>query len=181
MSYGKYMMQVDGVEVRWAASATAGFVAVFLIMTVVAVMVGNLSLPMALLTGLLCAVAHFFVNDVIHQIGHITASRRTGHPQTGVIFFYIFAGSIYPKDEPELPPQVHIRRALGGPIANLVWTIVLGFVWLAVRDAGAPVQFVAGFAFFDSLLFYTLGALAPLKIGRFMTDGATIVTQRRRM
>jgi hypothetical protein len=63
-------------------------------------------------------LALHFVAETWHQISHAWAARSTGYPMKGFTFYWVLAASIYPKDEPELPAELHLRRALGGPAAN---------------------------------------------------------------
>jgi hypothetical protein len=99
---------------------------------------------------------------VVHNIGHNTAARSTGHPMVGTRlgFLLVLGASLYPADEPELPPDVHIRRALGGPVGSALFTVVLGALALAL--SGTSVGWVAVVWFIDNLLVFTLGAWLPL-------------------
>ena len=115
--------------------------------------------------GFLAALLHY-VSDMLHQFGHAFAARCTGHPMSGVYFWGIFGASLYPKDEGELPGRVHIQRALGGPLASFAGTIVAGLLL---------------FTFVDNLLVFALGALFPIRLGDFVTDGATILYWRSRL
>jgi hypothetical protein len=70
-----------------------------------------------------------------------------------------------------LPATIHIRRALGGPVATLAATLLVGLGISALRPAGGLVWWLAAFFFLDGLLIFTLGALLPLGF----TDGSTLM------
>jgi hypothetical protein len=90
---------------------------------------------------------------------------------SGMRFWWVLAQSIYPSDEQELAPAVHVRRALGGPIMSLGITVIAGISALLLAPAGGLAWMLAMFAFLDSLLVFTLGALLPLGF----TDGSTLI------
>jgi len=137
----------------------------------------------ALLAGLLSALL-FLVCEWLHQFGHSLAARSVGHPMTGMRFFNLFSGGEYPPDEPPLPPQTHVRRALGGFGVNLLIGLLL--LPLAVRlwphgreilpPAISVVSWLAGFGLVVNVFVLGLGALVPLNLpGGGPTDGATLL------
>lgn len=83
----------------------------------------------------------------------------------------VLASSRYPRDEPELPAEIHIRRALGGPTASFLLALVVGTIAFMQRDNGGMVWWLAVFLALDNLLIFTIGALLPLSF----TDGGTLV------
>lgn len=89
----------------------------------------------------------------------------------GVRFWTIFGASIYPPDEPELPAEVHIQRALGGPISSAIMTMVVGLLAFFSREAGGVIWYVFVFDWLDNLLVFTLGSFLPLGF----TDGSTLL------
>ncbi len=128
----------------------------------------------SLLLGFAAMLLHW-VFELIHNLGHALAARQTGYPMTGFTFgaLAIFALSRYPKDEPDLPPSIHIRRALGGPIINGLLSVVFllllpvwrgNWFWLGV------------FSLFENLLVYTLQVFIPLGFN----DGSTILRNLRK-
>lgn len=136
----------------------------------------ELFLPLgeALIAGLLSS-AVMFASELLHHLGHARAARDTGYPMTGLHFFSILAFSRYPADEPSLPPQVHIRRALGGFWPNLLLGLFLAplsfFMWL---DGGVRGWVMAYTAVFNVFVL-GLGSLLPIDIpGVFTVDGGTI-------
>ncbi len=89
----------------------------------------------------------------------------------GIRFWGALSTSLYPASEGSLPAAIHIRRALGGPTASAILTIVAGILVLALRPSHHTLGWIAVFLFFDNLLVLTLGALAPLGF----TDGSTLL------
>ncbi|MFQ5436102.1 MAG: hypothetical protein ACE5FD_14615, partial [Anaerolineae bacterium] len=82
--------------------------------------------------------------------------------------------AMYPivmRDEPELPAHIHLRRALGGPAASALLTLLAGLLALALRGAPGLRWPLAAFLFLDNLLVFTLGAFLPLGF----TDGSTLL------
>ena len=90
---------------------------------------------------------------------------------TGIRLWWLLGFSLYPPDEGPLPAAVHIRRALGGPAASVLLTLVAGLIAVAVRPLGGAAWWVALFFFLDNLLVFTLGAFLPLGF----TDGSTLL------
>jgi hypothetical protein len=117
-------------------------------------------------------ILHWF-SELVHQVGHVWAARRTGYPMIGVRFgkLGILATALYPLDEPPLPAKIHIRRALGGPIFS-AWLSAIAFIviLLTIRSADAMWAFVLWFFFLENLFVMTLQVFIPLGFN----DGATI-------
>jgi hypothetical protein len=155
-------------------SAAAGFVVLSLILAQVARQWFRLRPSQALACGLLGATGHFF-SEFWHQLGHARAARQAGHSMRGIHFWGALAASRYPRDEGELPPEIHIARALGGPKASFILAMVSGVLALLVQPLGGATAFVSSFLAIDNLLIFTLGALTPLPF--FETDGVTILRQ----
>lgn len=107
-----------------------------------------------------------------HQFGHAWAARRTGHPMKGVTAWWLLSTSVYPSDEPELPAGVHIRRALGGPLASLVYSLLAGLLALLFYSSGPAARMVVIFWFLDSFIVFGIGSLLPLGF----TDGSTLLS-----
>jgi Zn-dependent protease len=119
--------------------------------------------PGALTAGALSALV-FFVSELLHQLGHAWAARRTGYPMTGIHFFSLFAGSVYPADEPPLPRQVHIQRSLGGFWVNVVIGLLLVPFAVAAWPAGGVGAWLLAFGVVANLFVLGLGALVPLRV-----------------
>jgi hypothetical protein len=129
----------------------------------------------AILAGLGTAILHW-VGLLIHHSGHAWAARRTGYPSSGLRLWWWLGASLYPKDETDLSPSIHIRRALGGPIAGALMGSLSGLLAVVLRAAGFNVWLLAAFLAADCLLIYTIGSLLPLGF----TDGSTILRWRQR-
>lgn len=135
----------------------------------------GISFGESVLLGFVAMLMHW-VFELVHSLGHAYAAYGTGYPMTGIIFgtLAIFALTLYPNDEPELPPSVHIRRALGGPMVNGLLSIVF-LVLLPVWNGD---WFWLGvLALFENLFVYTLQVFLPLGFN----DGSTILRNLRRL
>ncbi|MBU0496298.1 MAG: hypothetical protein KKA73_08400 [Chloroflexi bacterium] len=136
-----------------------------------------LSLPLAeAVAGSLVAVGLHWLSELVHQLGHAWAARRVGYPMEGIRFWDVLSTSLYPRDEPELPAEVHIRRALGGPAASLMLSLVAALVLVGLWPLGGAPRWVAVFFWAENLLVFTLGAFLPLRF----TDGSTLLTWWRK-
>jgi Zn-dependent protease len=169
--------QLDELRITVEPSAAVGFVVLSVILAQVARRMFQMRPSQAIVSGLLGATLHMF-SEFWHQLGHARAARRTGYPMRGIHFFTILAASRYPRDEGELPPDIHITRALGGPQASLLLTLLAGVLASLVRPLGGVWVFVTTFFALDNLLVFTIGALTPIPF--FEDDGVTILRQLRR-
>lgn len=133
----------------------------------------NVGLGVALVAGLITVLLHW-ASTLVHQFGHAWAARRTGYPMTGIHLWLLLTASRYPRNEPEVPAGVHIRRALGGPPFSFLLTLVLGALTWALHPVGGLIWWVV--LFLDNGLVLTLGALLPLGF----TDGSTLLYWARR-
>lgn len=145
------------------------------VLTLLAALTASLSFGEALSAAIL-GLGVMFVSEYLHQLGHAFAARRVGYPMIGVHFSTLLSTSVYPRDEPPLPPGVHIRRALGGFWVNVVIGLLLApyafFLWFGGGVRGWLVAFTAVYNFFV----LGLGALLPIDIpGVFTIDGGTIL------
>lgn len=127
----------------------------------------------AALSGLAGVLVHYLAVTV-HQLGHAAAARRTGYPMHAVLVSGFLGLSIYPRNEPDLPPEIHIRRALGGPAASFLLALLAGLVALALPTESVAARLL-GLLSLDSLLIFTIGALLPLGF----TDGSTLLRNRK--
>ena len=85
----------------------------------------------------------------------------------------VFALTLYSKDEPELSPSIHIRRALGGPIINGILSIAF---FLLLPFWSGNWFWLGMFALFENLFVYTLQVFIPLGFN----DGSTILRNLRK-
>jgi hypothetical protein len=162
--------QVAGLELIATPSAIAASILLWVILSGVAIVLLKLPPGEALVGGLVALALHWG-SEFVHHLGHAWAARRTGYPMTGVRLRGLIGTSLYPPDEPPLPGDIHIRRALGGPAANLLLTLLAAVVALALRPTGGTPWWVGVFFFVENLFIFTLGAFLPLGF----TDGSTLL------
>jgi len=152
-----------------APSAIVGTLALWLVLSGVGLALLRWSGIEAVFGGLIATALHWF-SDTFHHWGHAQVARQSGQPMIGVRYWGVFGTSLYPSDEPTLPASVHIKRALGGPIASALLGIVFGLIAL-VLPVGGLAWWIALFAALDNLVIFGLGAFVPLGF----TDGSTLV------
>ncbi len=158
-----------GLRLTAKPSAIMGALGLWALLSAIGFWLG-LAPAAALLGGFVAMLLHW-LGELVHQLGHAWAARRTGYPMIGVAFWGLLSSSIYPRDEPALPARVHIRRALGGPLASLAATLITALLaWLLWPGGGAP-AWVALFVALENGLIYTAQVLLPLGFN----DGATIL------
>jgi hypothetical protein len=150
-------------------SAWVAFLLVWAALAIVA-LVWLKAAPGAALAGALAAAVLHWLSELAHQLGHAWAARRSGYPMSGIRFWGPLSTCLYP-DEPELPARVHIRRALGGPLASLCLSILAGLLALWVYPVGGLQFYILVFFFLDNFFVLTLGAFLPLGF----TDGSTLL------
>ena len=125
-----------------APSAVGGAAALLVVFSLLGRRVFGLRPGPALAGGALATALHF-VSELWHQSGHARAAAHTGYPMSGVHLWGVLGTSLYPPDEPELPSEVHARRALGGPRASAVFAVAGGLVALATRPIGGVAHMVS--------------------------------------
>jgi hypothetical protein len=163
---------VGGLRLSAEPLAVAGTIVLWLVLSGIGLAVLNLPAGQAIVGGLLAALLHW-VSEFVHHLGHAWASQQTGYPMAGIRFGkgLVLAVSLYPPDERPLPATIHIRRALGGPVASLLLSLVAGLIaWMLYR-AGGVLWWMAVFVCLENLLVLTIGALVPLGF----TDGSTLL------
>jgi hypothetical protein len=172
-----------GLTVTIAPAGLLSFLLLAVLCVYLSARLVHLSLGLALVAGLLSAVI-FYLSELAHQFGHAWAARRTGYPMAGIHFFLILAASLYPPDEPPLPPAVHVRRALGGFWINLLLGLLCLPVALPLWPRGAEIlpafpsfiAWLAVFGFVTNFIILGVGSLLPLRLpGGGVTDGATLL------
>ncbi|MBI5931878.1 MAG: hypothetical protein HY862_21390 [Chloroflexi bacterium] len=166
---------VNQQKISAAPSAIIGSIVLWILLTVVALALTNLSPIAAILAGFMAMLLHW-VFEITHQLGHARAAQQTGHPMLGVRLYFLLGASLYPADEGDLPASVHIRRALGGPIiSTLVLAIATVFLLLSWSSVGDFLRMLALFAFLDNLLIFTIGAVIPFPFPNLLeNDGITL-------
>lgn len=150
-----------GLKVTITAQVLILYVALAVGLALLGLLIG-LTLVEAIIGGLIAALLHYAVG-LVHHIGHAIAARRTGYPMSGIHFWGLLATSIYPRDEPDLPGSVHVRRALGGPVLSGILTVVLAVLAALVRPPDNLFDWLIVFALTDNVLTYTIGPLIPLR------------------
>jgi Zn-dependent protease len=161
-----------GIQLNALPSTLIGFMILWIILGSLAYWLIGLSPTNAVLGGLLATALHF-LSEFVHHLGHAVAARQTGYPMSGVRFgtMLFVATSLYPQDEPELPREIHIRRALGGPLGSFTLSIIAGVIALIMRQIGGVFWWVALFFFLDNFIVLTLCAFLPMGF----TDGNTLL------
>ena len=164
--------KVAGLLITAKRNAFYGFALMWLVVIIGAVLLLEVPFGEAIIGAFIVTLLHYF-SELWHQLGHAWAARRVGYPMIGVRFWWILGASIYPNNEPELPGSTHIRRALGGPAASFLLTVI-GFVLTIVIGSARDytmLMWVLPLFTLDNLFFFTIGAFLPLGF----TDGSTIL------
>ena len=164
-----------GLEVYLRGNVFIGAAIIWIILIALAIRFLELSPATAVWVGFLGMFMHYG-SEFWHQYCHAWAAQRIGYPMDGMLYEWVLARSLYPKDEPELPPKVHIRRALGGPIGNMALALFAGIVTWALYPFGGLMYWFALFLFLENLFFFGLAALLPFGF----TDGSELLKQWRR-
>lgn len=159
-----------GLKIRAKPTALLSALLIWIAVSIAGVKLLKLKPEKAIPGGFLAMLIHF-LSEWWHQFGHAQAAEQTGYPMQGIEFSGPIARSQYPQNEGVLSAEVHIQRALGGPIFSLMLAIISGLITLALRPFGDPVLLVTIFSFADNLLVFTIGALMPLGF----TDGSTLI------
>jgi hypothetical protein len=167
--------RVAGLQLSFVPSALISAVLMWVAFAAIGLFVLNLPALEAVIGGLVAVILHW-LSELIHQLGHAWAARRTGYPMTGIRFWGALSASIYPDSEPSLPAAMHIRRALGGPLTSLLVSVLAGIVLLALYPQGGLLRWLALFFFIDNFFVFTLGSLMPLGF----TDGSTLLYWRNK-
>ena len=159
-----------GLKILAKPTALIATLVLWLVFTLIGQKVFKLSLKQAILGGFIVTELHW-VSEFWHHFGHAQAAKQTGYPMSGICANGPIAASLYPPDEPTLLGPIHIKRALGGPIASGLLALVLAVLTLAARPLGGITLMATSLAFFDNFFVLTLGAFLPLGF----TDGSTIL------
>lgn len=165
--------KLGGVELTATPLAIVGLLGLWIVFSAIGLRLG-LSAGNAIIGGFAATALHF-VGELWHQLGHAWAARSTGHPMIGIRFGFlgVLAASVYPANEEPLAPMTHIRRALGGPLASLLLTLIALVIFLIIGTSrsGGTVWWLAWFFFLENLFIYTLQVFVPLGFN----DASTIL------
>ncbi len=167
---GYRLGRVLGLTLTFETSAILSFVLLWIVLAVIGSRLLNLTGPDVFVGGLILALLHYIM-EFLHQFGHALAAATTGHGMTGIHFYYVLGRSIYPPKEPRLSADIHIRRALGGPIISITLAFLFSFLAILLIPVGGLVWYMVIFLMLDNLLVFGLGALLPLSF----TDGGTLM------
>jgi len=86
------------------------------------------TIPMRLVFGVVYGGVILSVN-VLHIIGHTLSARLVGGPIDENVILQNHIRTSYLHDPPDLPSRIHIGRALGGPVMNLLVGLPLLIGW----------------------------------------------------
>jgi hypothetical protein len=160
-----------GLRLTAIPAALLGSIA-FYVIAIGLMAVFNIPIASAALGGVIVVILHWF-SELVHQLGHAWAARRTGYPMVGIRFgtYGVLGTSLYPPDEPALPAKIHLRRASGGPIFS-AWLSAIAFLVILMTSRGVDAlwAFISWCFFLDNFLVMTLQVFIPLGFN----DGATI-------
>lgn len=165
------LFNVAGLRFTFRPSALVGSVLLWVVFSLGAALVLSMPLVTAILFGLGATLIHW-LSEIWHNFGHAWAARRAGYPMTGARLglYFVFAQSLYPPYEPPLPARIHVQRALGGPLASAVLTLITGLIAYGLWPAQDLIAWLAAFACLENLFVFTLQAVLPLGFN----DGATL-------
>lgn len=157
-------------------SALVGSLIMVIILAGTALALAGLSVQDAVIAAIIALALHWFA-VLIHNYGHFAVAKRIGHPSTGLLLRLVFARVNYPDDEGELSPQIHLKRALGGPLFSLILAaLVIPLALLGLIPMGGIEQFLGYWLLFDYGWVFTFGAfLPPMRFEWFTNDGGTIL------
>lgn len=157
-------------------SAVIGSLIMVIVLTVAAMTLAGLSVQDAIIAAIIALALHWFA-VLVHNYGHFFVAKRIGHPSTGLLLRLVFARVNYPDDEGELPPQIHLRRALSGPLFSLILAVlVIPFALLWLIPMGGIAPFLGYWLLLDYGWVFTFGALfPPMRFEWFTNDGGTLL------
>lgn len=105
--------------------------------TLLAFAAGELRADPATWPGVLAYGLLLYLTNVVHTLGHLLTGALAGHPMDGVLLTATFDVDLYQSEQAGLGRRVHVARALGGPLANLLTGLAglaagsaLGWTWL---------------------------------------------------
>ncbi len=162
--------EIMGLKIKARPTALVSALVIWLVVGFLGTKLLKFKPEKAIAGGFLAMLIHI-LSEWWHQFGHAQAAEQTGYPMEGMEFIGPLAQSQYPAQEGVLSAEVHIQRALGGPIFSLLLAVVSALIALALRPFGNPALLLTLFSVADNLLIFTVGALIPLGF----TDGSTLL------
>lgn len=99
------------------------------------------------------------ITTLLHQFGHILGGKIVGSPMDELLLTATRGVNLYHGDQTLVPSHVHLGRALGGPIFNL---LVAGVIYLLLPfvERGFIFDLLASLA--ATNLFFGAGSFLPL-------------------
>jgi hypothetical protein len=123
----------------------------------------NIFQPGASLAGAAYAAGVFVlavgISTLLHALGHVVGGKIVRGPMDELLLTATRGVNLYFGDQNAVPGYVHLGRALGGPLLNLLVAALLARVQ-AVGGQGWGAALVAGVG--STSLFIGAGALLPL-------------------
>jgi hypothetical protein len=163
-------------------TAVPGSIVAFIVSIVLALLIGRVSPLESIVVAVGATVLHW-LHVCVHQYGHYTAARLTGHPMSHARISNAAAQSDYPPDEDEddLSARTHIQRAAGGPIASLLWNLPLLGLLLVAGSGNDLIYTIAALALIDNFFAFTIfPALIPVNLPQYENDISTIIRTMRK-
>lgn len=163
-----------GMRVEIKRGIIVPLIAIAVGLGLIAFLLLKLTLVESIIGGIV-GVLLYYLSSIVHHYGHHLAAQRTGYPMSHVNMWGIIGSSAYPADEGELRANIHIRRALGGPIMSFIVSIVSFLILLLLNNlAGSLVWWLLAWWTISNFFIYTLGSLTPLGF----TDANTLLHYR---
>jgi Zn-dependent protease len=169
-----HLFTLNGIPISFRPSAVWGTIGLWIALALLSAAIFDLTVVEVIIAGFLGMLIHW-ASEIFHQFGHAWAARRTGHPMQGIELYFIIGASVYPADEGDLPAEIHIRRALGGPIFSFALAIVGGILFALTESSGGLVAWITFYLFAVNLVVFSVAALIPLPQFILENDGATIL------
>lgn len=166
-----------GMKVRVKGSALLCFLIVWLVLALLTSLLFNFSFALAVGGGAVAALMHW-VAVLVHHYGHYRAALSTGYPLKVVIVAWLLAIDIYPRKEKGITATQHKIRAKGGPIASLIFGLVVGLISIPLYFTVGEILWPLYFLALNSLFVFGLGSFVPLDAIGLETDGSTLLKYR---
>lgn len=99
------------------------------------------------------------ITTLFHAFGHMVSGKLVGSPMDELLLTATRGVNIYHGDQTPVPSHVHLGRALGGPVFNLV---VAGVLYLVLPSAGRGLMSDLLASLAATNLFFGVGGFLPL-------------------
>ena len=158
-----------GTQLQTSQSGFVAALALWLVLTLVGWQLLGMGVGTAVIFGFLGSLLHF-IAVIWHHLGHAYVAYKVGYPMSSIRLWFLLATERYPKNEPTLAAEIHINRALGGPVASLLLSL-LSLIVVLLLYSGTLAYYLALFFLLDNFFIFCLGSLLPLGF----TDGSTLL------